>query len=158
MKNRVYIIIAFLLLASCRTPKPVVVTEKITETITETKHDTIFEIQADTATLKALIDCRNQKPIIKIIESTSGTGTLKKPNITLTDSLLTIDCEAKAQLLFAEWKSKSISKEVIRNVPVYVEKELTSFQKVLLWLGKILLLLILIVAIVLIIKTYKIQL
>lgn len=122
---------------SCGARKPVVVKEIVTETITEQLHDTIFITEPDSSLLQALIECRNGQPIIKeIIKEIPGKTISETPRVSIKDSILTVDCEARAQELFAEWKSthSTTTIEKITEVPVPYTP---GIVKALAWIGGI---------------------
>ncbi|HCY81536.1 MAG TPA: hypothetical protein DHV22_08030 [Xanthomarina gelatinilytica] len=150
---RLITLFIILLFAGCKTTKPTIVEKKVKETIIETVHDTIFEIKADSSYYKAYITCINNKPVISQPKARSGTK-LKEPNVNLKDSTLTVDCEAEAQKLFAKWKSREIRNDTVIEIPVFIDKEFTFFQKVQLWLGRIFLAIILLATGFYLLKTY----
>lgn len=145
-KNRIKTIGFFLFaatcLSACKTSKPTILTEKYIETVTETVHDTVFEIEADSSFYKALLECRNGKVVQKEVKNSSPGKNLKAPKVTIRDNVLTIDCKAELQKLLAQCKSKQITKTTLKPTPVYIEHELTFLEKFFIILGKISLLLI----------------
>ncbi|MBP4139627.1 hypothetical protein [Flavobacterium geliluteum] len=119
-------------LVSCAGKKPVVVqntttTEKV---ITETVHDTVFKIEKDSSSYNALLECINGKVRLKEVTQAEPGRILKPPKVQITDNILQVDCDAKAQELFATWKSTYIkeNKQEIKEVPV-ITNVLTSWQK-----------------------------
>lgn len=154
MKN-ISVITCFLLIAlalvSCfsRKPSQPVVIEN-TKTITEVVKDTIYKIEADSSFYNAYVDCVNGKPVL-ITNEMHGSGKAKLikpkagkyldvPKVNLQNGLLTVDCNAKAQEIFKQWREKYIAEHTKETV--YVEKPLKWFQKLLmsigvLWLGLI---------------------
>lgn len=135
MKKGLTVILTMLLLASCGSKKPVIVERKVTETLTETVHDTVFEVKPDSSYYHAFIDCVNGKPVIREPKAEKGKNGLKEPGVNLKDSLLTVECYTMAQQLFAQWKSTHKQQLIETEVPVYVPVEFTWFQKLLLKLG-----------------------
>lgn len=149
MKN-ISVITCFLLIAlalvSCfsRKPSQSVVIEN-TKTITEVVKDTIYKIEADSSFYNAYVDCVNGIPVLITNEMPSlGTKTLLKPKsgkylevpkVNLQNGLLTVNCEAKAQELFKQWREKYINENSKETATVYVEKPLKWFQKLLMWTG-----------------------
>lgn len=145
MKNISVIICSFLIalaLVSCisRKPSQPVVIEN-TKTITEVVKDTIYKIEADSSFYNAYVDCVNGIPVL-ITNQKPGTKTLLKPKagkylevpkVNLQNGLLTVNCEAKAQELFKQWREKYIAENTKETV--YVEKPLNWFQKTLMWTG-----------------------
>ena len=142
-------------LVGCKTANvlPPTIIEK-TNTITkkEVVHDTIFETQKDSSYYKAWLDCQDGKVVFKTnidsqkpkVETKKG-NYLKPPNVNLKDNILTIDCHAEAQKLFAKWKDTYIIENNQTNTtkPVLVERQLTFWQNLQIWCGRIFLLLLL---------------
>ena len=125
-----FVLFAMLLVTSCNSSKPVVIKTKTetTKTVTETVHDTVFKIEKDSSSYKALIECINGKPKIKdVVHSKSGKN-LKPPKVSLKGNYIQVDCEVKAQELFAQWKSKFIQEINKTQTPVVVYK-LTFWQE-----------------------------
>ncbi|MBS1535315.1 MAG: hypothetical protein JST78_09575 [Bacteroidetes bacterium] len=112
----------FAVLVSCKSTKPTVNSE--TTTIVETVHDTIFKTEKDSSSYKAYLDCVNGKAIIKEVVHAEPGRNLKSPTVRLVNNTLQVDCEARAQELFAKWKSTV--KDRIKYIPVNV---LTWWQK-----------------------------
>ena len=148
-----FITICFLLLvgalASCKSasvPMPTTETNK-TVTITETVHDTVFKIEKDNSYYEAYLECVNGKVVINgaISNTISKNGVLQPPKVIIKDNYIKVDCEVKAQELFAQWKSKYIQEltETTNTVPVEVDRGPTFFQELQIWLGRIFLALIL---------------
>lgn len=118
------------LLVSCASTKPVVVKNETTttQTITETVHDTIFKIEKDSSYYQALLDCQDGKVVVKnVIQSEPGRN-LKSPKVRIDNNTLTVDCEARAQELFAQWKSTAETNTIIKI------KEVPVITNVLNWL------------------------
>ncbi|BFM42679.1 hypothetical protein CFS9_13200 [Flavobacterium sp. CFS9] len=125
-----------MILVSCAGKKPVVVQNTITteKTITETVHDTVFKIEKDSSSYNALLDCINGKVVVKDVLRAEPGRNLKSPKVRIADNFLKVDCEVRAQELFAQWKSTYITqnKQEIKEVPVevpVVTNELTSWQE-----------------------------
>lgn len=120
------------LLVSCGSKKPVVVKNETTtkDTITETVHDTIFKIEKDSSYYQALLDCQDGKVVVKNVYQSEPGRTLKSPKVRLENNILQVDCEAKAQELFAKWKStyKSKTSVITKEVPV-ITNVLTWWQQ-----------------------------
>ncbi len=143
------------LLVSCGSKKPVVVKNETTtkDTITETVHDTIFKIEKDSSYYQALLDCQDGKVVVKNVSQSEPGRTLKSPKVRLRNNILQVDCEAKAQELFAKWKStyKSKTSVITKEVPV-VTNVLTWWQQTQIYLFRILAVLFLFAAMWYIIK------
>lgn len=131
-------------MVSCGTPKAVTVTEKTTEVITETIHDTIFKTERDSSMYQALLECQNGKVVVKEVTKATAGNHLTAPKVNVKDNVLTVDCEAEAQKLFAQWKSEQRVKSTLKEVPVYVDIPLNKFDSFCLNLGRIALVLIIV--------------
>ena len=138
----VFLFFSVLVLVSCKSPKPVLSEEKTkTITITETVHDTVFKIEKDSSSFRALLECQNGKVVLKNVIQAEPGRTLKSPKVRLDNNKLSVDCELKKQELYAHWKSKQIKEAEVKtiNTTKFVNY-LTFWQKVQIWLGRILLL------------------
>lgn len=136
------ILIFSLVMLSCggsrQTPQEPVETKTLT--IKEVVHDTTFVTVPDTASYRALLDCQNGKVVIKeVYANIEGKTHLKKPKVKIDNNKLSVDCEARAQELFAQWKSqeKETVTETIKYIHVKVVEPLTFWQKVQIWSGRI---------------------
>lgn len=137
--------------ASRKPPEPVIIEN--TKTITEVVKDTIYKIEPDSSFYNAYVECVNGKPVLisnedqgyfqekvkteKLLKPTAGKY-LNIPKVNLQNGILTVNCETRAQEIFKQWKEKYISenkKEILP--PVYIEKPLTWYQKSLMWIGAI---------------------
>lgn len=122
-------------------------------------HDTTFLTKEDSSQLKGklLVDSSGNVSLIPI--STVEGDYLDAPSTTIKDNIITIDCKARAQELFAQWKSeyvKTTSNKVItktKEVPIYFQP--TNWQTFLMWTGRTVLLACLLVLIGWGIFTYK---
>ncbi|MEG0927261.1 hypothetical protein [Chryseobacterium sp.] len=114
-----------------------------TETITE--RDTVFVSVPDSLYYTAYVECVNNKPVLRDPEQKNTSGV--KNEISLKDGKLTVLVKTEAQKLFVKWKekyiqenkehSKSISIPYPVKVPFEVPIPLSLFQKLYLWIGKI---------------------
>jgi hypothetical protein len=75
-------VFSLILLASCSSPKPAA-TESKTHTITinETVHDTVFTIEKDSSSYKALLECQNGKVVVTNVTQAEPGRTLKSPRV-----------------------------------------------------------------------------
>lgn len=152
MKKLIFIT-SFFLVVSCKSPEVITIHETKTKTVTETVHDTVFEVQADSSFYNAYIKCLDDKPLLTHPEVKPGSN-LKAPKVELKDSILRVDCVAEAQRLFASWKAKHINTEIIKEVPVEVPRKLTFWQKTLQNLGWLFIIIVVPAIIHLIIKKF----
>lgn len=121
-----------MILVSCAGKKPVVVQNTTTtqKVITETVHDTVLRIEKDSSSYNALLECINSRVVIKDVMQTEPGRTLKSPKVRIAGNVLQVDCEARAQELFLQWKSTYVTEKTqeVRQVPV-VTNVLTWWQK-----------------------------
>ncbi|MXO07103.1 hypothetical protein [Flavobacterium sp. HBTb2-11-1] len=157
LKYLVFSLFIILIMISCRSPKPVQNENKIqTITITETLHDTIFKISKDSSSYNALLECLNGKVILKNVIQAEPGRTLKSPKVRLENNKLNIDCELKEQELYAHWKSKQVKDVQEKTITITkFTNYLTFWQKVQIWLGRLLLLILLFLIGRFLYKTYK---
>lgn len=116
------------ILVSCGSSKPMVVQNETTKTITETVHDTVFRIEKDSSSYRALLECINGKVAIKNIVQSEPGRTLNSPKVRLSDNVLKVDCEQRAQELFAQWKDTYIAQDTVSQLPPIITNELTWWQ------------------------------
>lgn len=118
-----------LTMVSCGSSKPIVLQNETIKTKIETVHDTVFRIEKDSSSIRALIECINGKPVLKeIVQSESGRS-LKSPKIRLQDKLLRVSCEAEAQRLFAQYKNTYVGETKTIQLPPIEVNKLTFFQE-----------------------------
>lgn len=159
MKRIVYLLgclFVLVALVSCGSSKPTIQDEKITR-ITETVHDTILKIEKDSSALAALLECQNGKVVVKnIIESSSG-RILKSPKIKLSNNILQVDCEARAQEVLAHYKDthEQLYSYKIQTLTKEVEKQLSWWQILEIGCGRLFLLILIGYTIKFLIKIYK---
>lgn len=147
----------FLLLAtSCKSkvPKPIVIEKTKTVTVTETLRDTVLVTEKDSSYYKAYIECINNKPVLKNPNTIPGKN-LKSPKVKLNGNQLNVSCEQEAQEMFFAWKEKFLSEITNEQIPIEVPAQFTDWQIVLMWCGRLFLLLFLIPIIYFIIKIIK---
>lgn len=116
-------------LVGCGSGKPIVVKNETTKIIKEMVHDTIFKIEKDSSSLEALLECQNGKVAIKNIVQSEPGRSLKSPKVRLSDNVLKVDCEGRAQELFAQWKDSYISQDTVTQLPPIITNELNFWQK-----------------------------
>jgi hypothetical protein len=152
LKHIVLLFFSLVVLASCGSSKPTTFENKSqTITIKETVHDTLFKIEKDSSSYRALLECQNGNVVIKKVIQAEPGRTLNSPKVRLDNNQLKIDCEARAQELLAHYKNThQTSNEVIR-VPVEVNK-LTWWQETQIKLFRIFAILSLLLAVWLFVK------
>lgn len=139
-----FCVVLVALVVGCKTPTtslpPMESKEKKETVITETLRDTIFLTEKDSSFYRAYIDCVNGQPVLRDSEKTNGRK-LNAPNVNLKGNKLNVDCQAEAEKLLAQWKETNKAEFHFREIKipyeVIVEKELTQFQHVQMWLGRI---------------------
>ena len=131
-------------LSSCKSASvvpPATIETTNTITIKEVIRDTIFQTEKDSSYYKAYLECVNGKVVVKqatkpVVKSGKF---LQPPKVSLKDNILTIDCKAEAQKLFAQWKD-TYTKELqsaIKHIPYAVTTPLSWWQKTQIILGRI---------------------
>ncbi|MEN2416389.1 hypothetical protein [Flavobacterium mesophilum] len=142
IKHMFFLFFSVLVLVSCKSPKPVLSEEKTkTITIKETVHDTVFKIAKDSSSYKALLECQNGKVVVKNVTQAEPGRRLKSPKVRLDNNKLSVDCELKEQELYARWKSQQVKETEVKTIrTTKFVNQLTFWQKVQIWLGRIFLL------------------
>jgi len=142
IKQMFFLFFLVLVLVSCKSPKPVLSEEKTkTITIKETVHDTVFKIVKDSSSYKALLECQNGKVVVKNVTQAEPGRRLKSPKVRLDNNKLSVDCELKEQELYARWKSQQVKETEVKTIrTTKFVNQLTFWQKVQIWLGRIFLL------------------
>ncbi|WP_395060004.1 hypothetical protein [Flavobacterium sp.] len=168
MKNSIKGLLSFLFLfvvlvgtfTACKSTNVPVPTNTETTKEVNTKvvlRDTIFKTKQDSSYYKAWLECQNNKVVIKTKSEAQRGNYLKEPKVIIKDNYLTVDCEAEAQKLFAQWKDvytlENQSKTITITVPV--ERQLTWWQKFQIWCGRIFLIIGLVSVIKFLLKFYK---
>lgn len=156
----IFSLILILVLGSCGCSKncqPEIQIVEKTVTKREIIHDTIFETAKDSSQAKFELVTDQKTGELKAvpIESTPG-RILNTPKVNIKDNVLTVDCEAEADKLFAQWKETyidSVSKTTIYLPSKTIEKPLKKWQVVLMWLGGAFILIV-IIALILLFKRY----
>lgn len=153
----VFLFFSVLVLVSCKSPKPVLSEEKTKIiTITETVHDTVFKIEKDSSSFRALLECQNGKVVLKNVIQAEPGRTLKSPKVRLDNNKLNVDCELKEQELYAFWKSKQVKEAEVKTIRITkFINYLTFWQKVQIWLGRLLLLVLIFLIVRFLYKIYK---
>jgi hypothetical protein len=157
LKRIVFLFFSVLVLVSCSSPKPVLSEEKAkTITITETLHDTVFKIEKDSSSYRALLECQNGKVILKNVIQAEPGRSLKSPRVRVDNNKLSVDCELNKQELYAFWKSKQVKEMEFKTIRITeYTNVLTFWQKVQIWLGRLLLLVLLFLITRFLYKIYK---
>lgn len=141
-----FLLLIATMLLGCKTRK--VVPTVIEREVNVVVRDTVFKIEKDSSRAIAIVDCLEGKPAIRMSKETPG-NFLNVPRLVLHDSVLTVDCEYRAQELFAQWKETHSTEKT--TIPVYIN-ELTFWQEVQINLGRAFLLLALLLTAVQLIK------
>lgn len=146
-----FFLLGCLLFTSCKSKLPEETKTIYVKAIEKVK-DTVFVIEKDSSMYQAYIDCVNGKPVLKqsfedYQNQHPKTATapkqkegkfLKIPKVKLSkNGLLTVNCEKEAQRLFATWKEKYTAEITETQKPIYIDKELTTWQNIQLYTGKI---------------------
>lgn len=146
LKNLLSVLFLFCLLvttlSSCKSSSVVPPTTKETTTttnVTTVVRDTVFEVQKDSSFYRAYIECVNGKPVISKKPTIKKGKYVQPPKVNLKDNILSIDCTAEAQKLFAQWKDvyTKENKSTIERVPYPVPANLSFWQSTQIILGRI---------------------
>jgi hypothetical protein len=116
-------------MVGCVSKKPIVLQNETIRTKIETVHDTVFTIEKDSSSIRALIECINGKPVIKKVVQSKPGRNLKSPTVYLQDNVLKVDCEAEAQRLFAQYKNTFESEYKKEQLPPIEVNKLTFLQQ-----------------------------
>lgn len=134
-------------LLSCKSSIPLAKESTKTVTITEVVRDTVVVVEADKSTYQALLKCQEGKVVIDQTTATqpktTGGKKLSAPKVNIKDNTLKVDCEQKAYELFHQWKEVFKAEAVSERIPYPVQRELTFWQKLFIWFGKVFLILLL---------------
>jgi hypothetical protein len=141
MRKVLFYWFAFLLIllamTSCKSKANLVKSEITTDSIIETVKDTVFEVAKDSSSYVAELQCINGKVIVKSVTNTTSGRKLQAPKVIIKDNILTVDCTAQAEKIFASWKEKFIKSFKQIEVPV-ITNELTWWQETQIYIGRIL--------------------
>jgi uncharacterized lipoprotein YehR (DUF1307 family) len=130
------------MLAGCKTANaiPPITIEK-TKIITQKEviHDTVFETKKDSSYYKAWLECQDGKVVIKGKPQKTKGKSLEPPKVNIKDNVLTVDCKAEAQKMFASWKDTYIHENSQTNTskPVLIEKQFSNWQHFQIWCGRL---------------------
>jgi len=150
---------------SCATKKLLApVTIEKTREVTKILKDTIYKVEADSSYYEAYIECINGKPVLRetpeTLKNSRSGKSLSTPKATLTGNKLNVECKKQVEELFKQWQETYIKEHeqtpIYVDKPVEVEKPLTLFQKIQIWLGRFFLLILAIVALAFILRWKKI--
>lgn len=136
--------LSLLIVLSCGSRSEPYVLENI-RTVTKEKviRDTIVQVAADSTRTIVQVDCPDgSPPKIKTVYKSKAGKVLKPPVITQNNNQLTIDCYTKAQQIALQLFDNYVSEFEKQNKPIYIEKPLKWYQKALMWIGGISLILI----------------
>ncbi|MDA6072082.1 hypothetical protein NJT12_20865 [Flavobacterium sp. AC] len=166
IKHLFSVLLLFVLLATtliaCKSSSvvpPTTTETTITTTTKEVVRDTTFEVAKDSSYYKAYLECINGKVVLK--ETTKPIEKpgkhLEPPKINLTDNTLTVNCEAEAFKLFAEWKDVYTKEhqQIIKKIPYSVPLELSWWQETQIICGRVFLALLTIFIIVVVLQKTK---
>ena len=153
------ILLFILVVSSCKTIVPTASVTTITkDSIVYIPKDTTVYL-TDSAGFRALLECDSLGEIrIKQIKDYYA-GQFVKPKIIIKDNYVSVDCKVDSAKIYVAWKEKH---EIITtsSVTVKVDRQnyLTGWQWFQVWCGRVAMVVIGVVLIIFIIKTYtKIQ-
>lgn len=151
MKVSLVVVCIALLLMGCSNTKQAInlqptSVEKVTRTVEDIKRDTILVVEADQSQYVAELAVEGNKIVVKDANiKRSKQKVLQPPKVQLQGNRLIVDCSVEAQQLFFEWKEQYIKEHTVKEIkiPVAVPLELSVWQSMQIWLGRIFLLLLL---------------
>jgi hypothetical protein len=131
------IIFSFLIIASLQSCKNWRKTEYVHtfSEVIETIRDTIFTVQADTASIHYHIVCDSNGIATLGIPVFQYTNRHIKPEVRIEDNVLIVDCTTQARELYVQWKERYANYQ--KNQIVTVPAELTGWQWFQIWFGRI---------------------
>lgn len=132
-----------LMMTSCKSKTVLVEKEIKADSIAITSKDTTVIVPKDSSYFKAelVVDSTGTVALKNVLETSSGRK-LKTPKVTIKNNLIEVDCQAEAESLFFSWKEKFVKQYRELNKPI-ITNVLTKWQKIQIWLGRILLILLL---------------
>ncbi len=138
--------ITALFMQSCKTKKEVSSTTLVrTETIREIERDTVVEIQPDSASLKALLECDSVgNVLLKQIAAYEAGKHVNPPQLDIRDNILTAKVKVDSFGIFMKFRERYVERidymesQEKETVTVYVNR-LTGWQKFRVWLGNVVL-------------------
>jgi len=132
-----------LLLGACGCHKPCIpeqITVEKTVSVREVIHDTIFVTQPDSAKAEYRLVIDESGSVKPVLLHNDPGRIIKAPSVRVRDNILTVDCYSQAEQMFAQWReyyTDSVSKTTITQPPKYMEHNLTTFEKIQMWLGRL---------------------
>lgn len=134
-------------------------TEIKTETVEKTVlRDTTFEVAKDSSSYRASLEVINGIIGIKQIESQTFGKNLNKPKVSIKDNVVQVDCYTEALRLFAQLKDyykTTHQEQVITLPPVIIEAQLSLWQNIQIWFGRVFIGLLFALIIYIILKLFK---
>ena len=135
-------LVMYLLLvcSSCRSLKHPTLTKQSQTIIKETLRDSTVTIPADRSSFRAVLetDQAGNSTLKEVLQSSAGKR-VRAPQVQLSGGFLQVDCITDSANIYLKWKEKHITDMLKETVYVPTEKELTTWQHVQLWLGRVLL-------------------
>lgn len=136
-------------LVSCKSTSVIPPTKIETVDTTEKNEwlrDTTVNVAKDSSYYKAWLECINGKVVIKNEPLSNHGRKLQPPEVRIRDNILQVDCKAEAEKYLLYYKDKWFKEFKRTHVkePVVITKPLTRWQTTQIWLGRILILLIIV--------------
>lgn len=154
------IIMTALSSTSCRSKQPLIIFQRNDSVIVEDRwHDSIIKLPADSAWLRAWLECDSTgNVLLKELQAVNGRNTSTGASITRTDSttLFEVNCNTDSLELLLKIRDRKI-KELERSLETQVkevERQLTGWQIIQIYLGRLFLTLIAALAVLIGIKLY----
>lgn len=145
---------------SCRSKQPLILLQRNDSVIIEDRwHDSIVKLPPDSAWLRAWLECDSTgNVLLRELQAANGRNTSASANITKTDSttLFEVNCNTDSLELLLKIRDRKI-KELERSLETQVkevERQLTGWQIIQIYLGRLFLTLIAALAVLIGIKLY----
>ena len=144
MRKLIILLFMFAIFTACRTLKPPQIIERTTsihDTV-EKVRDTMIKIPADSAWLKALLECdKNGQIHIKQLTDYIAGIKMKPPEIQIKDNIITIKAKVDSTAVYAALKDRYVtSKETAYKEKKVEVNFLTGWQWAQVYAGRLLLL------------------
>lgn len=162
MKNIFLFLSVIWMLSACVTQKrcsekyPCVssTTEYVHDTVVETIHDTTLVIKKDSSYIEAYLECDSSGRVL-INQISQLDGKISRLKFQLKNNVIYVECKVDSLSVYLSWKNRYESKTQVKtNTITKTTNILTQWQIFQLWLGRILLVIILVYVAVKIIRRY----
>jgi uncharacterized membrane protein SirB2 len=163
MKTVLILVLASACLVSCKTAQQTTQMPQRKEhftTITETVHDTVLIVKADTVrlTAKLVTDSAGKITIVNKKVTSTTQARAKAPWVEIKDDDLFVECFCDTAAILFNYKETTKMDSTVNTIvlpPTFIEKKFTRWQKFQIWAGRLLLSLLSIYLILFVLKRLK---